>query len=461
MMPTVKEQQKTKPAVGRRQSLAPGTKPAAGRRQSLAPRGTKPKGIKLANFYRSPEKKPAAKRRSAAKIAAKQPPMETAAHINLTEFVPSPKKAASKHTYLTDSDIMESLDDMFDKTPADGKRPPKTFETEAPEKTKPRRVTVHIKSPIVAVSRTLLQKPGKQSPVKNAKSPAKSTPVKTPGKKSAKTPAKTTTKTPAETQTVTPAKTPAKTPSTSPAKTPSKMASKTPARSTRKSVANKKTPLKRLKTPAKTLKTPAQKTKTPAQKTNTPAKSPATLPKVQASETPSSTPKPNLKRKGGEDEAVAPSKRAKLETPTPASAKQPSASAKQPSAKKPAGRPILVAKKTPALRKLSARTVTPAQVNPAKLLRVNLKRQVETAIVQKIAQKPDSSPYLLAPQVQQTTNQSINQSITFNQSIIQSITFNQSINHSNNAGVHIVSENIKKLSILIFSFFSFFSLFFL
>ena len=57
---------------------------------------------------------------------------------------------------------------------------------------------------------------------------------------------------------------------------------------------------------------------------------------------------------------------------------------------------LVITKKTPAMRKMSSRTIsTPVQLNPAKLLKKNLKTKVETAITDKIAEKPNSSPYLL------------------------------------------------------------------
>jgi len=66
-----------------------------------------------------------------------------------------------------------------------------------------------------------------------------------------------------------------------------------------------------------------------------------------------------------------------------------------------AGHRFLVAIKTSAAGQLggwlpTAKNLgTPVQVNPSNLLRKNLKRKVETAIVKKIAQRPQSSPYLL------------------------------------------------------------------
>jgi len=55
----------------------------------------------------------------------------------------------------------------------------------------------------------------------------------------------------------------------------------------------------------------------------------------------------------------------------------------------------LSAVKKPLKRLTKAAAVTPAQVKPSDVLRRNLKRQVETAIIAKVADKPDSSPYTM------------------------------------------------------------------
>ena len=368
------------------------------RRRSVLPAAAaKPvKGIPIRNFYQSPEKKP--------KTSGTVPARKQLTSRNLQELVPSPKKV-SKHSFLTVADIAESLDDMFETTPTDGKKRQKTFETEAPEKVKPRRATIHLKSPMVSVSQDLMKvrkwenpspvkkidksvTPGKatKTPAKVTKTPAKAT--KTPAK-ATKTPAKET-KTPAK-ATKTPAKaskTPAKTLIT-PAKTEMTPALKTLALSS-------KTPSKPSKTPAKTAKTaktPAKSSKTPAKPAKTPAK-PGKTPGKEAEA------KGNLKRKAGGEDEVAPSKRARLSTPTPA-ASTPAAGPRTGSVKRMvAARHVLVAKRTPALRKVATRTIsTPAQLNPANLLKKNMKIKVSTAIDTKIALKPNSSPYLLKSQV--------------------------------------------------------------
>ena len=222
------------------------------------------KGIPIRNFYKSPEKRVKPGRASTSSRSSNSA-------RNLQEFVSSPKKV-SKHSFLTEADIAESLEDMFDKTPTDGKKPTKTFETEAPEKVKPRRATIQLYSPMVMVSKDLMKaKKLDKSPVKTIadKSPVKSskTPSKTPAK-SAKTPAKPskTDKTPAKTEKtpIKPSKTPAKTAKT--AKTPAKAA---------------KTPAKTAKTPAKSAKTPATTAKTPAKTSKTPAKTPAKTPNTK------------------------------------------------------------------------------------------------------------------------------------------------------------------------------------
>ena len=234
-MPTVAE----KPAVtttNRRRSAAV---PAAG------------KGIPIRNFYKSPEKRVKPVRASTSSRSSNSA-------RNLQEFVSSPKKV-SKHSFLTEADIAESLEDMFDKTPTDGKKPTKTFETEAPEKSKPRRATIQLYSPMVMVSKDLMKaKKLEKSPVKKIedKSPAK------PSKAPSKTPAKS-------------AKTPAKT-----SKTPAKT-DKTPAKATKTPAKTEKTPVKPIKTPAKTPAKTAKTAKTPAKPAKTPAKTSAKTPNAK------------------------------------------------------------------------------------------------------------------------------------------------------------------------------------
>jgi len=412
LMPVVEE--KPKP-VNRRKSMAVISK--------VAPKKVVSKGIELKNFYATPEKK-VSKRRSVAP--------------NL-KLAPSPKKVIRKNAGISDFDIMESLDDMFDKTPTDGKRPAKTFETEAPEKTKPRRATIHLSSPMVAMSKEQMKKP-KTSPVKQAaKTPAKvikakppvkaKTPSKSPLK--AKTPAKSPlkTKTPKKSE-ETPAKVTKKTPSKMTTKTPAKVTKKTPAKSSKKTPAAgrpRRTPAKSPKeTRFETMLSDMQAVQVRLGKLNpkvtedpntifshlevepaSPERISIVVEKILKARTPrNKTPaKSSLKRKGTESAEATKSKRARLESPkkTP-KAKTPVAESKK--TPKTAPRKVLIARKKtpgrpPAKRTpaVATKTVsTPAHVNPAKLLRRNLKGKVETAIVKKIAQKPDSSPYLLTGQ---------------------------------------------------------------
>jgi len=129
-------------------------------------------------------------------------------------------------------------------------------------------------------------------------------------------------------------------------------------------------------------------------------KTPKTVetPKVKKSKTPattkkqSKTPKPEIKA-----EPITPV------TPEVASVVSKSKSTAKKSASKKT--PKLMAQykqKTPVgslkkpLKRLSVAKSTPAQVKPSDLLKKNLKRQVETAIIKKIGSKPDSSPYTIS-----------------------------------------------------------------
>ena len=228
------------------------------------------------------------------------------------------------------------------------------------------------------------------------------------------------------------------------------MAAESPAKNTKTPVKSSKIPSKSGKTPAKATKTPAKSSLTPkpsvskgkfatpesstdgsiAMKSaitevqvhlnrlvpklkedpyiissylksepSSPEKINNVVKKILISKTPVKT---SLKRKT-EAQSGTPSKKAKIETPEPKSDKV--ASDRNPGFRKTPGRvtslkPLLNEKKTPAYRKISARTVsTPVQINPANLLRKNLKTKVETAIVSKISEKPNSSPYLLSSEV--------------------------------------------------------------
>ena len=369
-MPTVTE--KPIKLVNRRTSLAPvAAKPVGRPKQAAKP---PPRGIELKNFYKSPVKN-AAGRRS----VQPQPedPVET--RPVLAEYAASPTKSIRKSNFLSDSDIIESLDDMFDKTPANGKKAPTTFETEAPEKVKPRRATIQLNSPIVAVSKELRGKKLAKTPAKSSKTPAKS--AKTPAQ-AAKTQAK------ALKTTAKSAKTPAK-----PAKTP---------KSINNSIddlisAVQEVQVRLARIDPKLQEDPSTISSYLESEPSSPEKISNVVKKIIYSKTPV---KPSLKRKA-EAESGTPRKKTKIAIPEPSSDKV--ASGRNPEFRKTPGRVAtlcLIEKKTPALKRASARTLsTPVQINPANLLRKNLKTRVETAIVSKISEKPDSSPYLLSSEV--------------------------------------------------------------
>ena len=377
-MPTVTE--KPIKLVNRRTSLAPvAAKPVGRPKQAAKP---PPRGIELKNFYKSPVKN-AAGRRS----VQPQPedPVET--RPVLAEYAASPTKSIRKSNFLSDSDIIESLDDMFDKTPANGKKAPTTFETEAPEKVKPRRATIQLNSPIVAVSKELRgNKLAAKTPARSAKTPAKS--AKTPAQ-AAKTQAK------ASKTTAKSAKTPAK---------PAQTASKYPK--TPKSINNsiddlisavQEVQVRLARIDPKLQEDPSTISSYLESEPSSPEKISNVVKKIIYSKTPV---KPSLKRKA-EAESGTPRKKTKIAIPEPSSDKV--ASGRNPEFRKTPGRVAtlcLIEKKTPALKRASARTLsTPVQINPANLLRKNLKTRVETAIVSKISEKPDSSPYLLSSEV--------------------------------------------------------------
>ena len=373
-MPTVTE--KPIKLVNRRTSLAPvAAKPVGRPKQAAKP---PPRGIELKNFYKSPVKN-AAGRRS----VQPQPedPVET--RPVLAEYAASPTKSIRKSNFLSDSDIIESLDDMFDKTPANGKKAPTTFETEAPEKVKPRRATIQLNSPIVAVSKELRgKKLAAKTPAKSAKTPAKS--AKTPAQ-AVKTQAKAT-KTIAKS-----AKTPAK-----PAKTPAKYP-KTPKPINNSSDdltwAVQEVQVRLARIDPKLQEDPSTISSYLECEPSSPEKISNVVKKIIYSKTPV---KPSLKRKA-ETESGTPRKKTKIAIPEPSSDKV--ASGRNPTPGRVAAL-RLIEKKTPALKRASARTLsTPVQINPANLLRKNLKTRVETAIVSKISEKPDSSPYLLSSEV--------------------------------------------------------------
>ena len=376
-MPTVPE--KPNKPVNRRTSLAPAVAKPVGRpKQAVKP---PPRGIELKNFYKSPVKKAAGRR------SVQPQPEDPETRPVLAEYAASPTKSIRKSNFLSDTDIIESLDDMFDKTPANGKKAPTTFETEAPEKVKPRRATIQLNSPIVAVSKELRgKKLTAKTPAKSAKTLAKMS--KTPAK-AAKTPAKTA-KTPAKS-----AKTPAKTPAKIPAKSP-----KTPKYINNSSdvitSAVQEVQVRLARIDPKLHEDPSTISSYLESEPSSPEKISNVVKKIIYSKTPV---KASFKRKA-ETEGGTPSKKTKIAIPEPSSDKV--ASARNPEFRKTPGRvaALRLEKKTPALRRASARTVsTPVQINPANLLRKNLKTRVETAIVSKISEKPNSSPYLLSSEV--------------------------------------------------------------
>jgi len=348
-------------------------------------------------------------------------PIKADRGIMASSFYNSPKKAVNP-AKINDDSFIENIDDMFVKTPEDGEKPTKTFETEAPQKTKRRRTLIEIKSPIVKVgenerqaqksdaTKTKEDKPEIETstPKKSPKSKAKkveSKKTKTP--KLSKTPKKTpkgfsvkvnvrkmkarkTPKTPAisktpKTTVLSTKKVKAKTP-----KVPATTEKSTPAVSTK--VDNAETP-KTSKSPKSTpvttkSKTPkaapqVTKTKTPKStpnvtKTKTPkstplvkkSKTPKSTPKVAKSKTPKSTPKPT-----------------KLKTPKSSTPKAPTAGKKR----------KLAVQITPIAKRLKTdqNLKTPAAIDPGNLLKRKLKRTVETAIDEKLADQPKTTPHVM------------------------------------------------------------------
>ena len=177
-----------------------------------------------------------------------------------------------------------------------------------------------------------------------------------------------------------------------------------------------KTPQKGTKTPRKVeSKTSVKATATPKVETKTPKRSTRTTqvetpkqetsnikvkssPKVEIK----ATPKPETgskKRKTTEAPMTTPvqNKRLKLDksaSKTPGSETKSSKTAPDLIAKYKQRTPIPGSLKKP-LKRLNGAKSTPAQIKPSDVLRRNMIKKVETQIIQKMKNKPDSSPYTL------------------------------------------------------------------
>jgi hypothetical protein len=354
MMPTV-EEKPAKTTVNRRKSLAP-LKPAS---------KTLHKGIELRNFYESPVASP--KTSGGKKISRVDSAKKPIAKKTL-ELAESPTKKVAPHekNKLSEAEIMKSLDALLDASPEISE---KKSAKQQPSAAKKKLTT---KTPM---------KPAAKTPMKTPKS--NKTAMKTP--KSSKTP-------PASTR-----------------------------RATRNTPAVKKAPKSTIKAPKSTKKvsvTPKVQNLADVKEISIRLKvldnDIIEDPKVLLSQVESLPATPervdqvvenilsarvSRKRKSDDkDDEITPNKKPRMQQ---ASAKKtPKSAKKSPAVLK--SRPILVAKKTPGLRRAMARTSTlvstPVQVNPANLLKRNQRTKVETAIEKKIAQKPNSSPYILNQQ---------------------------------------------------------------
>jgi len=348
MMPTV-EEKPAKTTVNRRKSLAP-LKPAS---KILH------KGIELRNFYESPVASP--KTSGGKKISRVDSAKKPIAKKTL-ELAESPTKKVAPHekNKLSEAEIMKSLDALLDA------------------------------SPKVAEKKSAKQQP----------SAAKK---------------KLTTKTPMKTG----AKTPMKTPKSN--KTPMKTPPASTKRATRNTPAVKNAPKSTIKAPKSTKKvlvTPKVQNLADVKEISIRLKAldndiiedpkvlltqveslPATPERVDRVVENILSARVSRKRKSDDkDDEITPNKKPRMQQVS--AKKTPKSAKKSPAVLK--SRPILVAKKTPGLRRAMARTSTlvstPVQVNPANLLKRNLRTKVETAIDKKIAQKPNSSPYILNQQ---------------------------------------------------------------
>ena len=179
---------------------------------------------------------------------------------------------------------------------------------------------------------------------------------------------------------------------------------------------DKKTPIKPTKTPKKVdTKITKNATKTPKVETKTPKRSTRTsqfeTPKLETSNktksTPKvetkSTPKPQTvskKRKTTEGPVTPQVQNKRLKLDKSASNKTPGSETKSPKttpdliAKYKQRTPIPGSLKKP-LKRLNGAKSTPAQIKPSDVLRRNMIKKVETQIIQKMKNKPASSPYTL------------------------------------------------------------------
>ena len=178
---------------------------------------------------------------------------------------------------------------------------------------------------------------------------------------------------------------------------------------------DKKTPTKATKTPKKVdAKTTKNAIKTPKAETKTPKRSTRITqnetPKLETSNKRKSSPKIEAKltpkaetggkkRKTTEGPMTTPvrNKRLKLDksaSKTPGSETKSSKTTPDLIAKYKQRTPIPGSLKKP-LKRLNGAKSTPAQIKPSDVLRRNMIRKVETQIIQKMKNKPDSSPYTL------------------------------------------------------------------
>lgn len=384
MMPTVAE--KPAKALNKRKSLAQELK------SKPAPKSAY-KGIELKNFYESPVNSP---KTSAGKNTSRVNNIDYETVRKSLQLAASPVKKVAPHAknILSDNAILQSLDSLMEspeivqktvKTPAINKKKstaktPKLVVTPKSARSPPastRRATRKTPAP--------LKKMSVKSP-QFAKSP-NNTPVKTP--KSAK-------------KTTVPKKTPAL------AKSTKKAAPKSTKKAGKSDSLAGEVREVTIKLRALDAGIHADPQVLLSQLKSLPA-SPERVDQVVEKILSART---SRKRKSDDSESVdevGPNKKPRMHEKTPAKsakktpAKVASANKSVTTQKRPvlvAKKTLMSAKKTPGVRRAMARTAgplvsTPVQINPAGMLKRNLRTKVETAIETKMAQKPDSSPYIL------------------------------------------------------------------
>lgn len=396
MMPTLAE--KPMKVTNKRKSVAPEPKIKPIAKSAY-------KGIELKNFYESPVNSP---RTSTGKKVSRVNKIDTANKQTVRkslQLAESPKKKVAPHekNILSDIDILKSLDSLI----------------ESPERNQEQKPA---KTPVNNKKKATAKTPATNKKKATAKTwtpevVAIKTPVKTP--KSAKTPPasirRATRMTPAVVR-----KTPVvkKTPVAKMAPVVAKSTKKAAPKSTKKVVSvkceNLANEVKQVTIRLRALDSGIHAD--PQVLLSQLESLPATPERVDQVVENILTARVSRKRKSDDSESVdevTANKKPRMQDKTPAKSVKKTPAAKADSAKKAPGtqkRPVLIAKKTlmsakktPGLRRAMARTAgplvsTPVQVNPAGLLKRNLRTKVESAIETKMAQKPNSSPYILNQQ---------------------------------------------------------------